>query len=486
VQAERAKRYDVCGNETLSLKHASPVETFLDTRDFGPDVIAISRVARNVGLLRVLRIVIRADSDPARQALFANLMQSHRLVRLTYGLHERIRGTWGATLLVGCFGVASFLTIAPSRNRRTRVLAVAQHENARRQVGRVFSWIGAEDCDLLRTGLSALTPWSVVAGLGVLLSRGRLLQVLRIIQTIDRRHGFLVSCRAVAALAWYSRAKTILEADMPDAVLVSSDSNPEEVAFVAAARAFDIPQVFVSHAYPTPLSPPLNFSLSILEGEAAVLAHKRKGPITSEVLLAGIEGDSVPLDPRRFTRSHPVIGVFTSKALSWQTLAAIINDCRDHAQAKQIVIRWHPSMLGPSRLAEFIDDHSQIVVTSRKASLSDVAQQCDWVIADENSNVHLPVLKLGVPTVAIKSLGIYPPSRADQYGFVANGIIFPPVASIRDIQTDALLAFFSGGWSGRFQQYDASYLHPRAAIGAEVRRAIQALVESSTPKTTVK
>ena len=42
------------------------------------------------------------------------------------------------------------------------------------------------------------------------------------------------------------------------------------------------------------------------------------------------------------------------------------------------------------------------------AALPDVARRCDWVIADENSNVHLPVLKLGIPTVVVKGLGLYP------------------------------------------------------------------------------
>ncbi|MGH9204259.1 MAG: hypothetical protein ACRD2A_23780, partial [Vicinamibacterales bacterium] len=189
---------------------------------------------------------------------------------------------------------------------------------------------------------------------------------------------------------------------------------------------------------------------------------------------------------RRFTRPKPTIGIFTSKALSWPTLVAIIDDCRRHLNARQVVIRWHPSMIEPPRLAHVLDDFSRVVVSSRTAPLPEVAAQCDWVVADENSNVHLPVLKLGIPTVAVKNLGIYPKSRSDQYGFVANGIIFPPVESVRDIRPDALLAFFSDGWPGRFEQYDASYLRPRGTIGHEVRRAIWALVEDSTSKATLR
>lgn len=70
------------------------------------------------------------------------------------------------------------------------------------------------------------------------------------------------------------------------------------------------------------------------------------------------------------------------------------------------------------------------------------------------------------------------------YGFVANGIVFPPVSSIRDVQADALIAFFSNGWPARFQQYDASYLRPQNVIGGEVRRAIRQLFEDASSKAT--
>lgn len=415
--------------------------------------------------------------------LFARLRKSRPTVRFAYALHERLRGRWTRALLVSCYGLASFLTIGPSRNRAARVLAVAKHANARRQVARVGSWVGPADYGALSTGLGALVGVSGLAALAAVMSRPRL-GALRIIRAIDQRHGFLVSCRAADAIAWYARARAILTARRPGAVLVSGDSNPEEVAFVGAARALAIPQVFISHAYPTPFSPPLDFSLSILEGEAEVDARRRKGPIAGAVLLAGIDGDSAPLDPRRFGRTNPVIGIFPPKALSWPTLAAIIADCRDHFHARRVVIRWHPSMIEASRLDDVLDDRSGIIESPGTASLAEVAQRCDWVIAAENSNVHLPVLKLGIPTIAVRHLGVYPDSRSDLYGFIAAGVVFPPVASIRDVQADALAAFFSACWRDRFAQYDASYLRPRDAVGSAVRCAIWRLFEDSPCRAT--
>jgi hypothetical protein len=178
------------------------------------------------------------------------------------------------------------------------------------------------------------------------------------------------------------------------------------------------------------------------------------------------------------------VGVFTPKAISWPAMVAVIEDCRRHLHVGRFVIRWHPSMLESPRLADALGDLSGIVESPRSASLPEVAQQCDWVIADENSNVHLPVLKLGIPTVAVKALGLYPESRSDLYGFIANRIVFGSVTSVREVRADALSAFFAGDWSDRFRRYDASYLRPEGAIGDEVRRAVWGLFEPSSPQVT--
>lgn len=429
--------------------------------------------ARSTELLRTIRIVVRVDSDPARQALFARLVESNLAVRLAFRLHERVGGTWLPAVLVGGFGLASFLSIGPPSNPAAQLVAVARYANSRRRVHQVFEWVGPAECTLLGDGAGSIVGAFSLAGLAGCARRGRFRRMLRIIRTVDARHGFLVACRAAVAIAWYARARTILGSHRPSVVVVASDSNPEELGFLGAARALGIPQVFVSHAYPTPLSPPLDFHLSILEGEAAVRARERTAPIRGAVLLAGLDGESARMEPGRFARPHPVVGVFASKAFSWPALAAIVRDCRGHLQAARILIRWHPSMLEQPRLASVLGDLSGIVETPASAELADVARQCDWVVADENSNVHLPVLKLGIPTVAIRHLGVYPDSRADQYGFVANGIIPPPLESLRDVRPGALAAFFSDAWAARFSQYDAAYGRSPDVVPGQVRTAIR-------------
>ncbi|MBM3817732.1 MAG: hypothetical protein FJW14_01765 [Acidimicrobiia bacterium] len=140
-------------------------------------------------LLRALRIVVRADSDPVRQALFANLRQSSLPVRIVHNVHERLGRTALSGLLVSLYGLAFFLFIAPPRRRGAQLLTVARHANARRQVARVAAWAGADQCGAVDVSPRALLGRYAWPRRPL----HRFMQALRVIRIIDRRHGFLVS-----------------------------------------------------------------------------------------------------------------------------------------------------------------------------------------------------------------------------------------------------------------------------------------------------
>ena len=336
-------------------------------------------------ILRAIRIVIRADSDPVRQALFAHLKQSHRSVRFVFALHELLGRTPASALLVSCYGLAFFMSIAPPRNRAARILTVARHANARRHVGRVASWLESGVCAAVSTRNPVRTGWSGMATLLRGSSRSSFVRALRIVRRVDRRHGFLVSCRVASAMAWYTRSRAILDAHRGDAVLVSSDSNPEELGF-ASARARSMCRRCSSR---TPTRRRCrHHSISACRFSRAKRPYgpgAERDRSKERLSWRGWRGTQRRLMPGRFERPDPVIGLFTPKGVSWPKLVEIVADCRQHFRAREIVIRWHPSMLEEPRLAEWLADTSGIVDSARTADLTDVAQRCDWVIADENS-----------------------------------------------------------------------------------------------------
>jgi hypothetical protein len=236
-----------------------------------------------------------------------------------------------------------------------------------------------------------------------------------------------------------------------------------------------IPQIYASHAYPTPFSPPLDFTLSILEGEAAVQGHRRKGPIAGRVLQVGLEGESAPMNAGRFERPSPSVGIFPPKVFSWDTLAAIVADCRTHFNARQIVIRWHPSMLEPPRLSQVVPDLTGIVESRRETSLARGGPAMRLGRGRREQQRPSAGHEAGHPHGRRQRAGVYPDDRADLYGFVANRIVFPPIPALRDLQVGACRAFFAGDWAARFAQYDASYLRSRHEVVGDVGRAVLAL-----------
>lgn len=443
------------------------------------------RVSGTIGvsahdLLLAVRATIRADSDPARQALFRNLTRASLPARLAERVHATLGRSVLSTLMISVYGVWTYLATACDDVRRPVLLTLAVHSNARHQVNRVAAWFRGQTIAQVRLGTRALRPWATILGICSIFGAPRVVfRVLRVLHRINARSTFLVSCRSASTIAGFMRARTMLTDVRPGAVVVSSDTNPDEIAFVAAARGLAIPTVFIAHAYPSPFSPPLRFDLSILEGEAAVDSRRARGAIRGEVVLLGVEGESRPLDPRRFSAARPVIGLCLPKVVDWPILSAVVRDCREAFDAREVLIRWHPSMLELVESPIARASTAGATTTASGESLHDFALRCDWIVADANSNVHLQVLKLGIPTVAVDGLAVMAAGRSDLYGFCAHRILFPPVASLRDLSSATLEEFYGGDWPSRFTRYDAAYLQSASDMAARATDAISRVIARS-------
>jgi hypothetical protein len=396
------------------------------------------------------------------------------------GIHRRLGTSWLASVMVSMFGLKSYLSVAPPARQPATILSIAVFANARRAIVELGVVLGEGQITELAVGnRNLLRPRALVLLFRLMVHPRRCFRYLRLLHRL-RHDNFLVACRVAGVVALYVRMTEILEKAAPRAVLVASDSNPEEVALKLAARSLGIPSIFLSHAYTTPVSPPLRFDLSIIEGAAALEAYKAKGPVRGAILFRGVEGASSPLDPQRFQRSQPTIGFFTPKIMRWDAFAGVIRDCQQRFGARQILIRWHPNMLEEAQM-HLLDDPSNVVQTPRSASLGEVVAQCDWVIADENSNVNLEVLKRGIPTINVRGLSGLPADRSDIYGFVRNQIIFPPVDSIAAFDLAAAMEFYTGTWPERFRAYDATYLRDEEQVKQETRDAIANVIAKVVP-----
>ena len=431
-------------------------------------------------LLRTIREVIHADSDPVRQSLFDHLRTNNLIVKVIWNTHRIFRHTFLSTAMVFAFGAKSYATPDVATEEKHLPLIVAIHKNAKKQGRKIESLLAPERVSWLQVGIAGMfKPRSLLRSAKGVARVGVWRRFLRLVNRLNRRYDFLVSCRAAGALFSYVRALEILEQQKPSGILVSSDSNPEALSFARAASVFGLPTIFMSHAYPTPVSPRLDFTLSILEGEAALESYQTKGPVKGEVLFCGAEGVSKPMDAQKLLGKHPVIGIFMPKVVCWPQFISLIEDCRRQFNPGKILIRWHPNMLGRSKLASELSDTRGVIETDPAMPLHEVASQCDWVITDENSNVNMGVLKAGIPILPMKEFSVLPASRADLYGFVKNAVIPSPVKTVNEVSLEQLAQFYSQDWAQRFGRYDASYSTSPEQLAEHARNAMLRVLSES-------
>lgn len=434
-----------------------------------------------IQLLRTVREVVHADSDPVRQALFDHLRGSNPVVKFVWNAHRVVRNTYLSSALVFLFGVKSYAVDVSSREQGLPLI-IAIHKNAKKQGHKIAAWLKPEPVSWLQADLACLFRPRTLARLAMGCFRfGDWMRLFPLVNRLNRRHDFLVSCRTASALFSYVRAIEILERRKPCGIVVSSDSNPEPLAFTRAAGARELPTIFMSHAYPTPVSPRLQFTLSILEGEAALQRYQAKGAVVGDVMFCGAEGASAPMEAGKLVSNRPVIGIFPPKVVCWNQFTSLIEDCRSQFDPKKILIRWHPNMLGKSKLSSELADVRGVVETDPALPLREVARRCDWVIADENSNVNLGVLKAGIPILPLREFSVLPESRSDLYGFVENAVIPKPVTTVRNVSLEQLAGFYSDDWAKRFGRYDASYSDSAELLAEKARSEIRLVLSQSKP-----
>jgi len=430
----------------------------------------------NVALLTALRVVARADSDPTRTVLFESLAERHLLVRLARGLTGgALRGRLPAVWAVAAYGLltARVCLSAPA----TPVWALALYENDRRQIERVRAWVGSGWIGAPRSGLALFA--GAVRAIARALRARRAARYLRCVRRLCRRHDFLVSCRTTSALACAMAAASALRKPGLRAVLVSSDYNAEAVGLLHAARRAGLATVYVAHAPAHHLSPPLDFTLAVLDGEAALDVYRRKGPVRGRCVFKGVEGAERPLVPEALARDHPVIGLFLPKEVDWQVFRELVSQAREVLAPRRILVRWHPNAQERPAFGQLLDDASLVEGRAPVASLDVDARDCDWVIADRNSSVPLTALKAGVPVVVVPGLAVFPGEQTDLYGLVADGVVPAPCHSFAGTPPASLASFYGPGWRDRFRRYDGSYERSPDAVAREVRDAVLAAVAAA-------
>lgn len=438
-------------------------------------------------LVRALRTVRFKDSQPFRQSMFTYLAGRRRLVGVVLAGHALVRGSAVATLAISAYGLLPlFTTTAPTAP--ARVWAVGVYRNEQRQFDFVARCLGEGRVARVGTRPNLRSVLSGLVGLaGVIGAPSTARRYRALVRRSDRERGFLVACRVAATFGYYCRALDLLDhaGSGVSTVLVSSDSNPYAMGFVAAARQRGLNVAYIPHGHLPEEPPVLDADLALFDGPALEAVYRRAGPLTATIVYKGAEGDYRPmrtagLGGRRFT-----LGIFMSILVDWAAFGGLLTRIDAALRPERIVVRFHPNTtIRDPAARRHVPALPHLEFSDGATILTDDAARCDLVLAG-NSSCHLTLLKFGVPTAYVRGLDVVP---HDFYRFISDGLI-PGFDRPEDLDVRRVAAFFEAPtWAETYRTYDATYpaadsssLLADAAVSQAITAAFDALENRPVP-----
>lgn len=371
--------------------------------------------------------------------------------------------------MIALYVLGAYMRVRVPRNIEGSLLSVSLYPNEVREVSAIEELLPAfrpERIDLDARALASIQ--SVRAVLGALRDVHGVRRFFRIIGRLERRHHFVTVCRTGAVIGFYARYLRELAHRRPACVIVTSVASPEAVALVAAARRRALRTLFSAHATLPPgmgLIPQTDIAL--LDGPASLEGNTL--PHYCRPIFRGIRGETRPMRLLPLESGRIRLGIFLTSPLDQEGLQRTIESALKVLPIGEILIRPHPTLMLSPDLSELATRYPEVSVPSG-LTLAESIARCDLVIAS-NSNVHLEVVRAGVPSVYVRELDFL---DDDYCGFVARGIVprvSPEKLSLREIRE-----FFGDGWIARFRQFDPAYLEDPEKVREALRGSLAQLI----------
>ncbi|MFZ5969967.1 MAG: hypothetical protein ACOYXA_00075 [Bacteroidota bacterium] len=221
-----------------------------------------------------------------------------------------------------------------------------------------------------------------------------------------------------AAQGWLEAFQRIVKTFRPEAIVFSNDHSMVPRALFYAAKSAGIPTIYVQHASISPYMPPLEFDLSLLEGNDALEKYRAKG-IDGRVLLIGVPKMDHFIQRKR-TIPAPFIrtvGIAFNTVDSHEKIRTLIDFLHKGSARLKFVIRPHPKDYRPLPLpTSSFFSYSD----SKSESPADFILRCDLIIAGDSS-IHLEARLLNVDSIYYNLSESQ--STYDLYGYLQTGLV---------------------------------------------------------------
>ncbi len=221
------------------------------------------------------------------------------------------------------------------------------------------------------------------------------------------------------SIGYYEQYLTHLKKYRPQAIIFSNDHNDDARALLLAANKLDIPTIYIQHASVSLAFPPLEFSLSLLEGEDSLLKYQQCGPISGNVKLIGMPKADKFLQFRSFKKLVEKAAICGGLLDDYELLKETVLVVVKHFPEIQFTFRPHPNDKRDFNFVTALGPNARISNPKTENAFEYLKQQ-DLVIAADSS-IHLEAALLNIPGLYFrfsKSDALF-----DYYGYVKNGLI---------------------------------------------------------------
>lgn len=221
------------------------------------------------------------------------------------------------------------------------------------------------------------------------------------------------------AIGYYEQYRKHLQRYRPRAIVFANDHNDDSRAMLVAANELNIPTIYIQHASITTAYPPLQFSLSLLEGQDALEKYKLCGPVQGEIKFIGMPKADRFLQFRNFNNGVSRVGVAGNLLDNHAALLQTILELVRRFPGLEFTFRPHP---GDAR------DYSSLNQAGKNAMVSDPKTQAAFeflkyqdVIIAADSSIHLEAALLNIPGIYYRfGESNFP---YDYYQYVQQGLI---------------------------------------------------------------
>ncbi len=201
----------------------------------------------------------------------------------------------------------------------------------------------------------------------------------------------------------------------PKCVVLSNDHSEKQRALLNAAKRLDIPVIYIQHASISDFMPPLDFDLSLLEGQAAWDKYKKLGKVNGKVQLIGMPKFDNYIQFRNHGTTINHIGICTNPFDNPNDIYQLIDAIQNQFPSVNISLRPHPGYKNNIKPIENVN------LSTKVEHVFDFLRRQDLIIAG-SSSIHLEAILLNITSLYFQFSTVNE-NTYDPYDYIKNGLL---------------------------------------------------------------